>query len=430
MVAAAFALTLVCAASAAPAASCPLGRTGEGQPRLVLTAAKALTCADHGAGVIERPVLLIEGGRIVALGAADEVAVPAAWGDAYTRIDLGERWLTPALVDVHSHIGGRSGDINDMVHQLNPGLRVAPAVVAGDMGYRVPLAAGVVTILFIPGSGTNIGGQGVLMKLHGATYAEALVREPGSLKVAQGDNPTRWGHGMRRAQMFWGLRAVLDRGRAYAAAWSAAAASADGAQPERDLDLDIFRTLYAHEAQISTHTQYYHLVLSTITMLARDYALPTFIDHGSYDSYLAAPLALKYGVGAILGPREIYVPQPPRFDTDGRFEGPAWGFEQQGMTELGFNTDAPVVPQEDLPTQAAMGVRYGMSNHRAQALRGVTIVPARTVGIDHRVGSLEVGKDADVLVTDGDPVDPRTTIYSVYVEGALAYDLARDGRRW
>ncbi len=424
-----FSLTFACAALAAPAAACPERRAGEDHGRIALSAAKALTCADHGAGVVERPLLLIEAGRIVALGPEGTITVPAEWGTDYARVDVGERWLTPALVDVHSHIGGRSGDINDMVHQLNPGLRVAPAVRAGDPGYRVPLAAGVVTILFIPGSGTNIGGQGVLMKLHGETYAEALVREPGSLKIAQGDNPTRWGHGMRRAHMFWGLREVLDRGRAYTAAWDAAERTG-GPAPERDLDLDIFRTLYANEAQISTHTQYYHLVLSTITMLARDYALPTFIDHGSYDSYLAAPLAMKYGVGAILGPREIYVPQPPRFDTDGRFEGPAWGFEQQGMTELGFNTDAPVVPQEDLPTQAAMGVRLGMSNHRAQALRGITIVPARTVGIDHRVGSLEVGKDADVLVTDGDPVDPRTTIYSVWVEGALAYDLARDGRRW
>jgi imidazolonepropionase-like amidohydrolase len=429
MVALALLCTLTTAAHAALGAPCAAPQAAPEQGRLeerfALRAAKALTCADHGAGVVMDPVVLVEDGRIRALGPHGTVEIPADW----PVIDLGERWLTPGLVDLHSHIGGSTGDINDMVLQTNAGLRVAPAVQPGNRGFHVPLAAGITTILFIPGSGTNIGGQGVLMKLAAETYEEAILREPGSLKIAQGDNPTRWGYGMRRALMGWNLRTVLQRGRAYAEAFQAAQAG-NGPAPERDLDLDIFRTLYAHEAQVSTHTQYYHLVLTTITMLARDFGLPTYIDHGSYDSYLAAPLALELGVGAILGPREIYVPAPPRFDTDGRIEGPAWGFERQGMTEVGFNTDAPVVPQEDLPTQAAMGVRFGMSNDRAQALRGVTIVPARTAAIDHRVGSLEAGKDADLLVTDGDPVDPRTTIYSVYVDGALVYDAARDGRRW
>lgn len=425
MVALALLCTLSTAAPAALGAPCSASQAAPAAGSFALRAAKALTCADHGAGVVEDAVALVEGGKIRALGPFGAVVVPDGW----PVIDLGERWLTPGLVDLHSHVGGNTRDINDMVLQTNAGLRVAPAVQPGNDNFHVPLAAGVTTILFIPGSGTNIGGQGVLMKLAAETYEEAILREPGSLKIAQGDNPTRWGYGMRRALMGWNLRTVLQAGRAYAAAFQAAEAG-DGPAPERDLDLDIFRVLYAHDAQVSTHTQYYHLVLTTITMLARDFGLPTYIDHGSYDSYLAAPLAMQYGVGAILGPREIYVPAPPRFDTDGRIEGPAWGFERQGMTEVGFNTDAPVVPQEDLPTQAAMGVRFGMSNDRAQALRGVTIVPARTAAIDHRVGSLEAGKDADILVTDGDPVDPRTTIYSVYVDGALVYDAVRDGRRW
>jgi imidazolonepropionase-like amidohydrolase len=426
--------TAALAVAVAPCATSEVAGAGEGvcaeavahgEGAFALRAAKALTCAGDGAGVVLDAVVLVEDGRIRAIGPFGTVDIPEGW----PLIDLGERWLTPGLVDLHSHIGGNSRDINDMVLQTNSGLRVAPAVQPGRDEFHVPIAAGVTTILFIPGSGTNIGGQGVLMKLAAETYEEAILRAPGSLKIAQGDNPTRWGFGMRRALMAWNLRAVLQRGRAYATAFKAAEANG-GPPPERDLDLDIFRALYAGETHVATHTQYYHLVLTTIMLLARDFGLPAFINHGSYDSYLAAPLAMAHGVGAILGPREIYVPAPPRFDTDGRFEGTAWGFESQGMTEVGFNTDAPVLPQEDLSTQAAMGVHYGLSNDRAQALRGVTIVPARTVAIDHRVGSLEVGKDADLLVTDGDPVDPRTTIFTVYVDGALAYDAARDGRRW
>lgn len=100
------------------------------------------------------------------------------------------------------------------------------------------------------------------------------------------------------------------------------------------------------------------------------------------------------------------------------------------MVDIGFNTDAPVVPQEELTTQAAMGVRYGLRNDRAQGLRGVTIIPARTSGIADRVGSLEPGKHADILVCNGDPIDPRTHFDAVWVNGEKVYDAEIGGRAW
>ena len=400
-----------------------------GGPPLALHAAKALTCANEKAGsevpeVIFDPVLVIEDGKITAIGKGGDVEIP----EGAVEVDLGEAWLTPGMVDLHSHVGGSRGDINDMVIQTNPGLRVAPAVIPGNDFLHVPIAAGVTTILFIPGSGTNIGGQGVLMKLGHKDYEDSLVRDPGSLKIAQGDNPTRWGYGMRRSLMAWNLSTVLRRGRAYADAWKAHQEEG-GEAPERALDLDVFRELYARRTQVSTHTQYYQLVLTTVTLLARDFGLPTYIDHGSFDSYLTGPLAKKHDVAAILGPRSIMAPSA-RFETDGRIEGTAWGFENHGQDEVGFNTDAPVIPQEDLPVQATMQVRFGFSHDRMQGLRGLTIVPARTAGIADRVGSLEPGKDADILVTTGDPVDPRTRIEATYIDGIRFYDAERDGRRW
>src|SRR5690606_29660597 len=121
--------------------------------------------------------------------------------------------------------------------------------------------------------------------------------------------------------------------------------------------------------------------------------------------------------------------RPPSFDTDGQVQGTAWGFQKGGHTRIGFNTDAPVVPQEELPLQAAMGVRYGMENHRLDAVRGVTIIPALVAGLHERLGSLEVGKDADILVVTGDPADPRSSIEQVLVEGRVVYD-AEERRRW
>ena len=99
------------------------------------------------------------------------------------------------------------------------------------------------------------------------------------------------------------------------------------------------------------------------------------------------------------------------------------------MTNVGFNTDAPVVPGEELGVQATMGVRYGFNGDQMQAVRGLTIVPAKTAGIANRVGSIEAGKDADLVVIGGDPADPRNAVEVVWIEGRQVYNAA-EGRRW
>lgn len=424
----ALALAAVCLAggltSAAEPVQDPAAGT-KGGPALAILAAKVLTATPEGEQVIDRGVVIVRDGKIERVAPRSEVDLTS--GD-YQVLDVGQSWVMPGMIDLHSHMGGTRGDINDMVYQTNPGLSVAPTVIPANPGLLTPLAAGITTILYIPGSGTNMGGQGVLMKTMAGTYEQVLVRDPGSLKIAQGDNPTRWGYGMGRLLMNHHLRTTISQGLRYAKAWLAFEAGT-GEKPERDIRLDIFRPLHAHETQVSTHTQYYQLVMMSILMLSRDYGLDTFIDHGSFDSYETSELADRYDVAAILGPREVMWPSPPRYDTDGQVHGSAWGFQQRGHPRIGFNTDAPVVPQEELPLQAAMGVRYGMDNSHMDAVRGVTIIPALTAGIAHRVGSLEPGKDADLVVVGGDPVDPRSGVEAVLIEGRMVYD-ARQGRRW
>jgi imidazolonepropionase-like amidohydrolase len=100
------------------------------------------------------------------------------------------------------------------------------------------------------------------------------------------------------------------------------------------------------------------------------------------------------------------------------------------MKNVGFNTDAPVVPEEELAVQATMATHYGFDGSHCETIRGLTIVPAMTAGIANRVGSLEHGKDADVLVIRGDVADPRSAIDAVYIEGTKVYDTAKDKRRW
>ncbi len=391
---------------------------------LALRTTKALVAAADGPQVVDHALILVKDGRIEALAPVSELAVP----EGYAYLDVGDRWVMPGMVDLHSHVGGSRRDINDMVFQANPGLRVRAAVIPDNADLQRPIAAGITTLLFIPGSGTNMGGAGVLMKTGLDRYEECRLRDPGSLKIAQGDNPTRWGYGMGRVLMNYTLRRTIEMGLAYAEAWELHERG-EGPKPRRNIQLDIFRDLKAHRVQVSTHTQYYQLVMMTILMLAGDYGLDVFIDHGSFDSYKASPLAVRHHVAAILGPREVMQPRPPRFNTDGQWQGTAWGFQEQGQGEIGFNTDAPVVPQEELPLQAAMGVRYGYLDHDLRSVRALTIVPAATAGIADRVGSLEVGKQADLVVLAGDPVDPRTAVSLVFIEGRLVYDSG-EGRRW
>jgi len=391
---------------------------------LAILAAKALTSAREGEQVIDHALVLVRDGRIEAIGDARGTSVPPG----YEVLDLGASWIMPGMIDLHSHIAGSLGDLNDTVYQTNEGLRASCVVEPRNGALQRVVAAGVTTVLFIPGSGSNVGGQGILLKTGRERFEEMRVRDPGSLKIAQADNPARWGYGMGRGMMNYHVRSSVRRGLAYARACREAEES--GIEPpRRNPQFEVFRDLLAGSTQVSTHTQVYQVVLMTITMLKGEFGLDVYIDHGEWQGFLAAPLATRLGVNAIVGPREVDTPAG-RTDTDGKILGCAAGYQERGMSAIGFNTDAPVVPGEELPLQAAMGVRYGFDNEELQAVRGLTIVPALTAGIAERVGSLEPGKDADFVVLSGDPADPRTSIEKVLIEGRVVFEPAEEGRRW
>ena len=410
-------------------ASSPLGggeqdaatpRAGEvGGPGLALIAAKILSATLDGRGVVDNAVLLVRDGRIEALGPRRSTEIPAG----YEVVDLGARWLMPGMIDLHTHIGG-TGDINDMVFQTNEGLRVSTAVVPHNPAIEKDVQAGITTILFIPGSGTNIGGQGILLKTGLDTFEQMRLRDPGSLKIAQGDNPTRWGYGMGRAMMNFHIRTAVRKGLAHARA----RIQEDDGRPRDTVDIqyEVFEALVDGSTQVSTHTQVYQLVMNTIRILKGELGIDVYIDHGEWAAHKLAPFAQRMGVAAICGPRIIDTFESPRSDTDGAILSVPGEYKRKGLERVGFNTDAPVVPGEELPLQAAMGVRYGFDASHMDHLRGLTIVPALVAGIADRVGSLEPGKDADVIVLSGDPADPRHGIERVYIEGQLVY-RAPDG---
>ena len=427
-------LILTWASAGAVSEPAPSIEPGADGPGLAIRAAKILTCAWEGEQVVDRGVLLVRHGKVEAIGRDGELEIP----EGYEVVDVGERWLAPGMVEMHCHEAGVSlytfvNDLNDTVYLANPGMRAAAAVEPGNHSMKMALAGGVTSVLYIPGSGSNIGGQGITTKSGHEEYEKNLIRSPGSMKLAQFGNPESWGPGVRMTFEQWNTRSTMRRGIAYAKRWIAHE-NGEGPEPERNISLDVFRDLVAGNIAISTHTQIYQVVLMTLTMVHDELGLPVFLDHSTIGGWLAGDLAEERGIPAICGPRSV--------DTTSRgfmnwsknkhegIRGVAAGYQERGHTQVGFNTDSPVIPQEELSLNGAMGARYGFDDSEMQMLRGLTIVPARAARIDHKVGSLEPGKDADVLVVDGHPGDPRTHMSIVFVDGERVYDAERDGRRW
>jgi len=217
--------------------------------------------------------------------------------------------------------------------------------------------------------------------------------------------------------MNWMIRNVLEEGKRYHEAWSAYEAGS-GPKPERILRLDYVRGLFQRKYPILVHTQIFQVVQSTMRILVDQFGLWVVVSHAEFDGYKNASEFAKRDLFVNCGPREYdFVSTAER-----KFVGTAAKYVEGGVSldRISINTDAPVVPEEHLFLQAAMAVRYGLDHE--VALKGVTINGARAIGVADRVGSLEPGKDADVVVKGGDPLDPRSKVKLTIVNGRIVYD--------
>jgi len=384
---------------------------------VAIRAGKIFTAAektyDHG-------VILVEGGKIKAVG---DVEIPAG----AEVLDYPAAWATPGLIDLHCHIAGTGlRDINEMVHPLNPELSTRATIDPDSDFLKDALAGGVTTVLYIPGSGTNISGFGTLLHTGGAaTTAGLIVRFPGAMKVAQAWNPERQGGdlGMSRMGMWWGLRHTLEEARGYHEAWTAHEKGDRKSPPAKREDLEMMRGLFQRRWPVIIHTADARDVMSTVRIFHDEFKLPCIVSHGEFGAYKVAPEIAKRDLPANIGPRTydwtIMV-------QDGRCFGIAAKYFESGVKKLSINTDSPVVPEEELIVQAAMSVRLGLPEETA--LRAVTIEPARAALIDHRLGSLEPGKDADIVIWTGNPLDVRNRPVLSIIGGKIAYD-EKKGRR-
>src|SRR5262245_12878506 len=407
-------MCLITAASALAFAA-PLAAADK--PKVALHVGKAITCAGDP---IASATILIADGKIQAIGPRDKVKVP----DGYTVLDHSDKFAMPGLVDAHSHVGG-TGDINEMVYQTNPELRILDVIKPNNDQLKNAVAGGVTTITFIPGSGTNMGGWGALMKTGPGKLDDVLIRFPGVLKIAQAGNPERSGGevGSGRMGMNYVIREQLRAGMGYTRDWDEYEAGRRTAKPATNLRLEYFKPLFRRQIPVVVHTQGFQVIMSTLRILHDEMNLKVVIDHGCFDSNVLSSEILKRGIPVMAGPRGF------RYDPAvGQIKGQVAGFADRGIKALGVTTDAPVVPQEELAFQATMAIRLGWNEEAAY--KGLTIEPAKALMIADRVGSLEAGKDADIVISTGSILDPRHYVVLVLIDGKVAYDVKKDKRRF
>lgn len=371
---------------------------------------KLLTAdADHH--VFSPGMIVLEDGKITYVGVPHEL-------DEGVEVVRMQGWAAPGFVDLHTHIhSGGFGDVNDMVHSLNPELRAGSALRPGNRMIQIAVAGGVTTLFGIPGSGTNISGFGVLYKAKPTEgYSGCVIADPGGMKVAQDSNPQgragNFAFGNGRASMGWQIEKICDR---------ALGATREG---RRDPSLDNLQRVMSGELPVIIHTAGSEGVINTARMWKTKYDTHAFISHGSFDGWKVAPAIAALGMSVNHGPRTMDF-----FSSrNGRINGSAAEFVAAGVPLFSLNTDSSVIPEEEFFLQASMSARLGADPY--QMLRALTIHPAQTFGIDDRVGSLEVGKDADVVVYSGDPIDPRSRVLRVWVDGNVQYEFERGRQRF
>jgi imidazolonepropionase-like amidohydrolase len=360
--------------------------------------------------------ILLEDGRIAALGA--DVAPP----DGADVVDAQGGWVLPGLVDAHVHLGiheeGGTPDGNDTNETTDPvtaATRALDAVNPMDQGFDDALRGGVTTVNVNPGSANPIGGLAVAIRTHGRVVDEMVLREPSGLKSALGENP-KWihGHKGRTPETRQGTAFVIRKAFAAAQEWMAK----DPDDRPTDLVSAALARVLSHEIPWRQHV---HRAddIATALRLADEFGYDLVLDHGT-ESYLIADRVTERGVPVLYGPLII-----SRTKVEVRDRSPqAPGILQRAGVKVCIITDHPVVPIDYLVVQAAIAAKEGMDHD--EALRAITLNPAEVLGVADRVGSLEVGKDADVVLWSGDPLDVRNRARRVWMQGSQVLEYDQD----
>jgi imidazolonepropionase-like amidohydrolase len=329
---------------------------------------------------------------------------------------------------VHEEAEGWAGqDTNERTDPNTAHVRALDAINPADQGFRDAIGGGVLAVNVNPGSANPIGGQTVAIKCWGRTVDEMVLREPAGLKSALGENPKRvYGERNETPSTRLGTAAVI-RGAFVAAqnyqaklAASALKDSSERTVVDRDLKLEALSRVLRREIPWRQHC---HRAddIATAMRMAREFGYDLVIDHGT-EAYLLADQIAAAQIPVIIGP--LFTSRS-KVELRNRSLANPGRLAAAGVT-IAITTDHPVVPIHFLIHQATLAVKEGLDP--VTALRAVTINPARIIGCADRIGSLSVGKDADLVIWSGDPLDVMSRAERAFLDGREIYRYDYDLR--
>jgi imidazolonepropionase-like amidohydrolase len=370
---------------------------------------------------IQNGVVIVHNGKITAVGGAN-TRIP----NNAERIDATGKVIMPGLVDSHSHIG--RGDGGDRSSAMHPDVRIVDAIDARSDTFKKARTGGITTANVMPGSGHLLSGQTVYLKLRNADTIYDMLFDTditngmiGGIKMANGTNSIRSspfpGTRARSAAM---MRGLFVRAQEYQKRIAAAGDDASKL-PARDLQLDAMVEVLEGKRMVHFHTHRHDDIL-TVLRLKEEFGFRVVLHHVS-EAWKVADEIAAAGVGS-----SIIVLDSP----GGKLEAMdllyinGVALEKAGA-DVAFHTDDSVTDSRLFLRMAAFGVRAGMS--REAALNALTLAGAKMLDLEDRIGSLDVGKDADLIILNGDPFSVYTFVEQTWIDGQKVFDRAEPEQR-
>jgi len=361
----------------------------------------------------------VSGGKIAAVGPMEEC--PAAWEGE--TLDAREGHILPGLIDAHSHLGMfgdaqgfEADDGNEATDPCTPHLRAIDAINPLDRCFSEARAAGVTTVLTGPGSANPISGQFAAIKTDGRWVDAMVLQAPVSMKMALGENPKsvyneRHETPVTRMATAAILRENLQKALEYDEKLTLAQEDEDADKPDFDAKLEALCPVVRGELPVHIHAHRADDIATGIR-ISKEFGLKCVIVHGT-EGHLIPDLLAQEHIPVITGPILGDRSKPELANMT--IETPAV-LARHGV-KVAICTDHPEVPIQYLPLCAALAVKGGMDPE--DALAAITIHAAEIAGIDGCVGSLTPGKDADLVITSGHPLDLLSRVRAVVLNGRL-----------
>ncbi|MCD8510970.1 MAG: amidohydrolase [Bacillus sp. (in: Bacteria)] len=371
------------------------------------------TVIDGIGNTFKQGTILLDKGKIIAVG--HHIDLPSTT----EIVDCKGLYITPGLIDVHTHLGvheagvGAEGrDFNETSEPTTPHIRALDGINPLELGFHDARSSGVTTVQVMPGSANVIGGEMVVLKTHGHIVDDMLLRSPSGMKGAYGENPKRV-YGDKKVSPITRMGVAAIMRQTFMKAQDYLRKKEAGEVKERDLRMEQLLPVLKRDIPLRTHAHRADDILTSLR-IAKEFNIDLTIEHCT-EGHLIAEKIAESGVMVSVG---------PTMSTRSKVELADKGYHT--LVELdrvgvpfSITTDHPVIGIEYLTTAAARSVKYGLSEQ--SAIKALTSQAARHIGVGNRVGSLEKGKDADIVLWTRHPFDAYTHVVETVVNGETVY---------